>query len=157
MVLIDNRYGTGTMIGKEGNNLKISMDTISYFGEIEHKDCDIEDECLSNPETCLSKAAMMLPLFLSDYNPPFPLNDTQPDEIFYDASWGGTTDFKDITFSGFPSNKQYCGGRITLFESHKGESDFIPEVIFDNAVFKDVVSSALGYFNSPDPSWKVVE
>lgn len=157
MVLIDNTYGTGTIIGKEGNDLKIKMDSIQYFGETEHKDCEVEDECLTNPDTCVHKSAMMLPLFLVDYTLPFPVNTNPVDVINHDAAWGGKTDFKDITFTGFKSGKNFCGGRQRILESHKAAVDFIPEVIFDNAIFKDVVSDTLGYFNEPDPVLKRVE
>lgn len=43
MVLIDNGYGTGIMMGREGNDLKVKMSNIKYYGETEHKDCEVRD------------------------------------------------------------------------------------------------------------------
>ena len=50
------------------------MDSIRFYGELDHKDCDVEDACLSDPSTCKDKAAIIMPLFLTGYHPAFPLN-----------------------------------------------------------------------------------
>lgn len=42
---------------------------------------------------------------LNDYNPPFPRNESLPDLLEYDASWGGKIELEDIIFSNYPSNK----------------------------------------------------
>ena len=72
------------------------MDSIRFYGELDHKDCDVEDACLSDPSTCKDKAAIIMPLFLTGYHPAFPLNQTAVDVIDYDASWGGKVSLTNI-------------------------------------------------------------
>lgn len=100
---------------------------------------------------------MVLPVFLRDYSPPFPKDNSASDKIEYNAAWGGKIELSEVTFTNYPSNKTYCGGRISLFESHSSSSDYTPEVIVQNAIFKRVHSKAIGYFYDPNPSWKVIE
>ena len=100
---------------------------------------------------------MVLPVMLSDYNPPFPKNESLVDLIEYDASWGGEIEVKDVEFHDYPSGTDSCGARTRLFESHRDASDFTPEVLLDNTVLMNVNYQALAYLNTPNPNWKVVD
>ena len=99
----------------------------------------------------------MLSSFTTKANHPLPIDMREYDMIYSDASFYGTTEFKEVKFIDFPATATQCGGRLSLFDVHNNASDYLPVQNFKNPEFKNVAFSTLAYFPEPLREWAKVE
>lgn len=156
MYLIDNTFGAGLNIGSEGNYRKAYMNNIFIWGDSSvNRDCAVQNSC--EGPACQNKSGIVFSTFTTGWNTPFPKDWTEQDDIRTDAAWGGRTRFENVFFIDFPSNKTFCGGKLSLFNAHKNASDYIPYTYLYQPTFIRVSSDALGHFPLPRPEWATVE
>jgi len=156
--LIDNFWGAGAFLGGESDWRRIKYDNVHIYGESQDsKDCEVQDACLADPLTCENKAGLMLSIFTTGSNRPFPRDGSAYDEIYSDAAWGGVTEYYNVYFYDFYNSKTFCGGKQQLFDTHRNGTDYYPIQRFYSASFKNVHEDNFGFFRDPNPIWATVE
>ncbi len=84
------------------------------YGESPSRDCFYENECDNRWHVgCTARHGMMISYFSSGGASILPrvTSDIPHSHINKDASWGGRSEYDNLEFIGFNSNKTWCGAR----------------------------------------------
>jgi len=144
MAFIDNIKGISTMIGMEGDDLKMTMNNIHIHGEIDQ-----------TPDGCWDREGLWTSGAMKD---PKDLHPTMASALpIYKthsaASWGSKVLFTDMFFHNWQSNKTVCGARQSIFGNNIGFSDYVAKQMFERVTFENVAQDAMAYLFDPPKKW----
>lgn len=114
MAFVDVGSGPNTMVGKEGEELVARMKNIQMYGDSPSRDCFYENECDTRWHVgCTARSGMMISYFSAGGGSIIPRlsSDIPIFDVTSDASWGGRSEYDNLEFIGFTSNKTWCGAR----------------------------------------------
>jgi hypothetical protein len=68
----------------------------------------------------------LLSAFTTKSNTPFPRDLSAYDEIYSDQIWNGLATYDEVSFIDYLEPKTFCGGRQSLFKTHRNATDYYP-------------------------------
>lgn len=74
-------------------------------------------------------------------------------KIKADASFGGKTDYHNLKFFNYISNRTFCGNHQVLFRLNHHAADYIPKATFHSPIFENIHQDAMAFLFTPPDEW----
>ncbi|TNV88211.1 hypothetical protein FGO68_gene8985 [Halteria grandinella] len=163
LIMIDNAFGVSADIGVEGLDQFARLKNITFYGETEVRDCEIQGVCQMGGawknNGCVDRAAIMPSSYADHHKTPliggvpyFPQY-----KIKGDGSFGGHTIYENITFKNYKEEYNWCGSDQRIFRLNPFNSDYYPRTYLNNVRFHNVGQNALAYLFTPPNEWAVLD
>lgn len=138
------------------------MKNIKFYGETEARDCKVENICedeQTRPWYCVTRTAVMPSNYANHHKPALIISSPAWPQykIKADASFGGKTQYENLSFINFKSAKTWCGSDQRLFALNRFAADYIPATRLYNTRFENVDQDAMAYLFTPPNEWSVVD
>ncbi len=149
------------MIGDEKNEndtqIAIFRDSV-FYGESEARDCSVKDKCAQSQaqaDECIDRKGLMISYFSKTGKDPLVTKsiDLPLHSIQSDASYGGESVYRNLTFKNYRSFYTWCSVEQRAIGLNKYGADYHPRSKFFETKFVDVHDDTLVEMFSPPMDW----